>query len=108
MTNREAAMTRWLAQIYANRGQVDHEHWLQFEQFIGDHGLWVEPTPGRRRDGTDTWDAFEVQLRQWAFDEFEASPNRVQLRGAWDGKKYREITAIHRGDLPRCMVDQKT
>jgi len=106
MTTKEAAMVRWLAQIYAARGQIDTNHWLQFEQFIGDHGLWVEPTPGRRVDGTNPWDHFEIRLREeWDFADFDACTNRVQLRGAWDGEKYNEITAIHRGDPPRQLVD---
>lgn len=108
MTNREAAMVRWLAQIYANRGQVHDAQWTQFAQFVADHGLYCEPTPGRRRDGANPWDVLEIQLREQAIEDFDCNPQRELIREAWDGKKYREITAIHRGDPPGLLVDQKT
>lgn len=108
MTNREAAMVRWLAQIYFARGQLDDWHWDQFAQFIADHNLYQEPTPGRRLDGKNPWDALEIGLRERDFAEFETTLERAILRAAWDGKKYREITAIHRGDPPQQLVDQKS
>lgn len=106
MTNKEAAMVRWLAQIYANRGNIPKEHWAQFAQFIADHGLYREPTPGRRLDNANPWDALEVKLQQEDFADFDCNPQRELIREAWDGKKYNEITAIHRGDPPQILVDQ--
>lgn len=94
MTNKEAAMVRWLAQIYAARGHIGKDHWAQFEQFIADHNLWVEPTPGRRVDGANPWDVFEIKLRAREATDFDAQPQRVQL-----GQAVAPV-AIHRGDSP--------
>lgn len=106
MTKREAAMVRWLAQIYANRGHVHDNYWAQFEQFIADHNLDQGPTPGRRLDGKNVWDMLELGLRDRDFAEFETTPERAVLRTAWDGKKYNKITAIHRDDPAQIEVDQ--
>lgn len=106
MTKQEAAMIRWLAQIYAARGHVPDAHWAQFAQFIADHDIYCEPPMGQRRDGANPWDVLEIQLREQDIADFECNPQRALIREAWDGKKYNKITAIHRDDPPAQLVDQ--
>lgn len=64
MDKKEAAIRRWLGQIYNNRGQLNDTAWVKFAKFYADLGYWDDVTPGRRIDGRDPWDVFEEQLQK--------------------------------------------
>lgn len=63
MTPKEAAMYRWLCQMYNARGALNEEAWLQFARFCVEFGFDDEPLPGKRVDGLNPWDVFELKQR---------------------------------------------
>ena len=66
MTKREkeAAIRRWIGQVYNNRGELTPEVWAEFKAFYENLGWWDDITPGVRLDGRDKWDMLEEQLAE--------------------------------------------
>lgn len=62
MDRKEAAIRRWLGQVYNNRGHITDEAWPKFAAFYKELGYWDDITPGRRVDGKDPWDILEQNL----------------------------------------------
>ena len=59
----QAALKRWMCQIYNARGNLGDDAWDKFKEFCEHNGYTDEPLPGRRVDGRDTWDVFEEELK---------------------------------------------
>jgi hypothetical protein len=67
MTKREkeAAMRRWIGQVYHNRGyELVPEVWAEFKAFYENIGWWDDITPGVRLDGQDKWKLLEKRLAE--------------------------------------------
>lgn len=58
----QAALKRWMCQLYNARGGLGAEAWKAFKHFCETNGYTDEPPPGQRMDGRNTWDVFEKQL----------------------------------------------
>lgn len=60
----EAAITRWLAQVYNSRGLLNAEVWPQFAAFILRYGFHlIDVAPGVRIDERDPWVVLERALQ---------------------------------------------
>lgn len=66
MRKKDAAIRRWLGQIYNCRGQLPDEAWTKFAAFYEELGYFDDVTPGRRLDGQDPWDQFQEHLANQA------------------------------------------
>lgn len=61
-TAHQAALKRWICQIYACRGVINDSTWEAFAKFCEENGYTDEPPPGKRLDARNRWDVFEEEL----------------------------------------------